>query len=60
MTTVLIIICIVFCAGVILAIVSHLGAGIAGDHGWRKRIHRHHAARDGQAQPPYDEIRSTR
>jgi hypothetical protein len=42
MTTVLIIICIVFCIGVVLAIVSHMGYGIAADRGWRRRIHRHH------------------
>ena len=45
MTTVLIIVCIVFCIGVVLAIVGHLGAGIADDKAWRGRIRRHHARR---------------
>jgi adenosyl cobinamide kinase/adenosyl cobinamide phosphate guanylyltransferase len=45
MTTVLIIVCIAFCAGVILAIVGHLGTGIALDRIWRERIDRHHARR---------------
>lgn len=45
MTTVLIVLCIVLCAGVILAIVGHLGHGVASDRGWRRRINRHHAAR---------------
>jgi hypothetical protein len=45
MTTALIIVCIVFCIGVVLAIVSHLGIGIGLDSSWRDRLHRHHAAR---------------
>jgi hypothetical protein len=45
MTTVLIIVCIVFCIGVVFAIVSHMGYGIAADRGWRSRIHRHHESR---------------
>ena len=45
MTTVLIIVCIVFCVGVVVAIVGHLGAGIADDRSWRRRIGRRHAAR---------------
>ena len=43
MTTVLIIVCIVFCVAVVLAIVSHLGMGIASDKAWRGRIGRYHA-----------------
>jgi hypothetical protein len=45
MTTVLIIVCIVFCVGVILAISGHLGFGIARDKAWRRNIRRHHARR---------------
>ena len=45
MTTVLIIVCIVACIAVVLAIVGHLGFGVAGDRGWRRRINRHHANR---------------
>jgi hypothetical protein len=45
MTTVLIIVCIVFCVGVVVAIVGHLGYGVASDHGWRRHIHRYHANR---------------
>lgn len=45
MTTVLIIVCILFCIGVVLAIVGHLGSGIASDKTWRGRIGRHHARR---------------
>lgn len=45
MTTVLIIVCIVVCIGVVLAIVSHLGVGIARDRAWRGRIRSHHARR---------------
>lgn len=44
-TTVLIIVCIVFCVGVVVAIVGHLGAGIADDRSWRARIGRRGAAR---------------
>lgn len=46
MTTVLIIVCIVACVGIIVAIVGHLGLGVAGDRGWRAHIHRHHANRE--------------
>lgn len=42
MTTVLIIVCIVFCVGIVFAIVGHLGFGIASDKAWRTRIRRHH------------------
>lgn len=45
MTIVLIIVCIIFCVGVVLAIVGHLGYGIAEDHSWRRRIERHHRTR---------------
>ncbi|HWD66044.1 MAG TPA: hypothetical protein VG405_12820 [Solirubrobacteraceae bacterium] len=45
MTTVLIIVCIVFCVGVVVAIVSHMGHGVAEDRGWRRHIARHHARR---------------
>lgn len=46
MTTVLIIVCIVFCVGVVVAIVGHLSHGVASDRGWRRRIERHHARRN--------------
>ena len=46
MTTVLIIVCVVFCVGVVLAIVGHLGFGIAEDKAWRTRIRRRRARRD--------------
>lgn len=42
MTTVLIIICILFCIGVVLAIVGHLGFGIWRDRGWRASVRRQH------------------
>jgi adenosyl cobinamide kinase/adenosyl cobinamide phosphate guanylyltransferase len=45
MTTVLIIVCILACIGVVLAIVGHLGVGIAFDKMWRERIARHHSRR---------------
>ena len=45
MTTVLIIVCVAACILVVLAIVGHLGIGIADDKNWRSRIRRHHAAR---------------
>ncbi len=45
MTTVLIIVCILFCVGVVLAITGHLGYGLVRDKHWRVRIHRHHRAR---------------
>jgi hypothetical protein len=41
----LIIVCILFCVGVVLAIVGHLGYGIARDKSWRVRIERRHRAR---------------
>ena len=44
MTTVLIIICILFCIGVVVAIVGHLGYAIVRDEQWRTRIRRHHRA----------------
>jgi len=46
MTTVLIIVCIVFCIGVIVAIVGHMGVGIALDKGHRGRIHGFHLTRN--------------
>lgn len=45
MTTVLIIVCILFCIGVVLAIVGHLGFGITHDRAWRIRINRVHRGR---------------
>jgi hypothetical protein len=45
MTTVLIIVCIAFCVGVVLAIVGHMGFGITKDAAWRSRMRRHHARR---------------
>lgn len=45
MTTVLIIICILACIGVVIAIVGHLGSAIPGDKSWRGRIRRYHARR---------------
>lgn len=45
MTTVLIIVCIVLCIGVVLATVGHLGIGIAQDKSWRARIRRYHGTR---------------
>lgn len=47
MTTALIIICIVFCIGIVIGIVGHLGVGVAGDKGFRRRMTRHHAAKQG-------------
>jgi hypothetical protein len=44
-TTALIIICIAFCVGVVLAIVGHLGVGIVLDKRWRERLPRHYAFR---------------
>lgn len=45
MTTALIIICILFCIGVVFAITGHLGYAISRDKQWRIRIRRHHRAR---------------
>jgi hypothetical protein len=45
MTTVLIIVCIVFCVAVVLTIVGHLGFAIPKGKAWRTRIGRHHARR---------------
>lgn len=45
MTTVLIIVCIVFCIGVVVAIVGHLGAGIASDVSRRQRVARRFSSR---------------
>jgi hypothetical protein len=45
MTTLMTIVTIVFCVGVVFAIVGHLGIGIALDRNWRERIWRHHDAR---------------
>jgi hypothetical protein len=44
MTTVLIIVCILFCIGVVGAIAGHLGYAIVRDKEWRFRIRRHHRA----------------
>lgn len=44
MTTVLIIVCILFCIGVVFAIAGHLGYAIVRDKQWRVRIRRHHRA----------------
>ncbi len=45
MVTVLIIVGILFCIGVVVAIAGHLGYAIVRDKEWRVRIHRHHRAR---------------
>jgi hypothetical protein len=45
MTTLMTIVTIVFCIGVVFAIVGHLGIGIARDKNWRERIGSHHEAR---------------
>jgi hypothetical protein len=45
MPTVLIIVCVVLCVGVVLATIGHLGFGIAQDQSWRARIRRYHARR---------------
>ncbi len=45
MTTVLIIVCILFCIGVVVAIAGHLGYAIVRDKQWRISIRRHHRAR---------------
>jgi hypothetical protein len=47
-TTVLIIVCILFCIGVIVAIVGHLGVGIAEDKSRRRRISRRHSRRNAR------------
>jgi hypothetical protein len=44
LTTALIIICILFCIGVVVAITGHLGYGIARDKHWRIRLRHHHKA----------------
>ena len=49
MTTVLIIVCILFCIGVVLAITGHLGYGIARDRHFRFHIRRHHDANRQQS-----------
>ncbi len=43
MTTVLIIVCIVFCIAIVGAVVGHLGYGIKRDKVWRARAHRNWA-----------------
>lgn len=51
MTIALIIICAVFCVGIVVVMVGHLGLGVASDRGWRSRIeryHEHRRARRGQ------------
>ena len=45
MTTVLIIVCILACIGVIAGIVGHLGFAITRDRAHRGRIHRYHVSR---------------
>jgi hypothetical protein len=45
MTTVLIIVCILFCIAVITGIVGHLGNGITRDKAWRTRMQRYHRSR---------------
>ncbi len=45
MTIVLIIVCVLFCVGIVVAIVGHLGSAIPADRGWRARIQRHHLTR---------------
>jgi len=47
-TVVLIIVCVVFCIGIVLGTVGHLGAGIADDKSWRRRIAAHHARKRGR------------
>jgi hypothetical protein len=51
-TTVLIIICILFCIGVTLAIVGHLGYAIVRDKQWRIRIRRHHRTQTARRSKP--------
>ena len=50
MTTVVIIVLIVLCVGVVVAIVGHLGFGIAEDKAWRTHIRRFHVRRARQGQ----------
>jgi hypothetical protein len=45
MTTVLIIVCIAFCIGVIVAIVGHMGYAITRDKAHRGWLHRYHVTR---------------
>jgi hypothetical protein len=45
MTTVLIIICVVFCIGVVVGIVGHLGFAIQRDQVRHGRIRRYHLTR---------------
>lgn len=45
MTTVLIIVCIIFCIGIIVGIVGHLGFAITRDKAHRGRLRRYHLAR---------------
>ncbi len=52
MTTVLIIICILFCIGVVVAIVGHLGYAIVRDKQWRIGIRRHHRAQTARRSRP--------
>jgi hypothetical protein len=40
MTTVLIIVCAVFCVGIVVAIVGHLGKGVSDDVSRRRRVDR--------------------
>ena len=52
MTTALIIVCVLFCIGVVLGIVGHLGYGIVSDKHWRIRIRRHHRAQSARRGKP--------
>jgi hypothetical protein len=52
MTTVLIIVCIVACVGVVLAIVGHMGSGIVFDRIWSRRVTRHHHQRGRRTHTP--------
>jgi hypothetical protein len=51
MTTVLIIVCVLFCIGVVLAIVGHLGYAIVRDKHWRIGIRRHHQTHRPRSKP---------
>lgn len=52
MTTVLIIVCILLCIGVVVATVGHLGYAIVRDKEWRIRIQRHHRAQAARRRKP--------
>jgi hypothetical protein len=42
MTTVLIIVCVLFCIGIVAAIAGHLGYAITRDKAWRIHVRHHH------------------